>query len=55
MSNNIQIFLKTFGCLFLEGRSGRFCESLVRYFENTGALVPPEGPFILLRSDMINV
>lgn len=51
----IQIFLKTLGCLFLEGRSGRFFESLVRYFKKTGGFVPPGGPFILLRSDMIDV
>lgn len=51
----IQIFLKTLGCLFLEGRSGRFFESLVRYFKKTGGFVPPGGPFILLRSDMIDI
>ena len=49
--SNLHIFRRTLGALDLEGRS-KFLVSLVRYLENTGAEVPPEGPLTLLRSVM---
>jgi hypothetical protein len=51
---SVHIFRRTFGALDLVGRSKSFV-SLVRYFENIGAAVPPEGPLILLLSVMLDL
>jgi hypothetical protein len=50
---DIHIFLRTFGFLVLVGRSVLVVGSGERYWENIGADVPPEGPFILLLSVII--
>jgi len=50
----IHIFLRTFGFLDRVGLSERSSASFARYLEKIGAAVPPEGPFILLRSVILN-
>lgn len=46
----LHIFLSTFGCLDLFGLSLKVWVSFVRNLEYTGAVVPANGPFILLLS-----
>ncbi len=54
MTENLHIFLSTFGGLVLVGRSDCEVESLARYLEYIGAMVPPVGPLIRLLSVIVN-
>jgi len=51
---DLHIFLRTFGCLVLFGRSACSFGFLARHFEKTGAAVPPKGPLTLLRSVILD-